>query len=77
MKLFFAMAARIGVECISSLDITAAFLQAETLKRNVFVDPPRDIKEEGYIWRLNKPLYGLNDAGRCFWIRVKKIFDGK
>ena len=73
MKLFFAMAAIIGVETISSLDITAAFLQAETLKRNVFVDPPKDVKEEGILWKLKKPLYGLNDAGRRFWIRVKKI----
>ena len=26
------------------------------------------------IWKLKKPLYGLNDASRMFWLRVKNIF---
>ena len=36
--------------------------------------PPKDIKKEGIIWKLNKLLYGLNDASRKFWLRVKNIF---
>ena len=39
------------------------------LDREVFLQPPKDIKREGYIWKLKKPLYGLK-----FWLRVKKIF---
>ena len=67
------MSAVIGVESFRSIDITAAFLQADDLKRNVYIEPPKDIKEDGIVWRLKKPLYGLNDAGRRFWIRIRKI----
>ena len=35
--------------------------------------PPKDIRK-GYIWRLNKPLYGLNDASGKFWLRAKELF---
>ena len=36
--------------------------------------PPKDIRKDGVIWKLKKPLYGLNDALRKFWLRVKNIF---
>ena len=36
--------------------------------------PPKDIRKEGYVWKLKKPLYGLNDASRKFWLRVKELF---
>ena len=26
------------------------------------------------IWLLKKPLYGLNDASRKFWLKVKSVF---
>ena len=47
---------------VVSMDIRAAFLQAKKLDREVFVRPPDDIKKEGNIWKLLKPLYGLDDA---------------
>ena len=37
------------------------------------MEPPRDLKKPGTLWRLMKPLYGLDDASRKFWIRVKEI----
>jgi len=57
---------------IVSMDIRAAFLQAKTLDREVFVRPPDDIGKEGVIWKLLKPLYGLDDASRKFYLKVKK-----
>ena len=36
--------------------------------------PPKDVKKEGLIWKLKKPLYRLNDASRKFWLRVKEVF---
>jgi hypothetical protein len=38
------------------------------------VEPPKDLKTEGKIWKLKKPLYGLNDASQKFWLCVKEIF---
>ena len=55
---------------VVSMDIKAAFLQAKKLDREVFVRPPDDIRKEGKIWKLLKPLYGLDDASRKFYLKV-------
>ena len=73
MKLFFAVAANEDFK-LRSIDIRAVFLQAKELNRDVYLLSPKDIRKEGYIWRLKKPLYGLNDALRKFWLRVKELF---
>ena len=36
--------------------------------------PPTDVRKEGVIWKLKKPLYGLNDASRKFWLKIKEVF---
>ena len=74
MKMFFSVTANEDFK-LRKIDIRAAFLQAKQLDREMFMQPPKDIKKEGYIWRLKKPLYGLNDASWMFWLRVKKIFN--
>ena len=73
LKLFFAVAANEGFS-LRSVDIRAAFLQAKNLDRKVFLLPPKDVKKDGKIWLLKKPLYGLNDVSRKFWLRVKSVF---
>ena len=73
MKLFFSVAANEGFQ-LRSVDIRAAFLQAKGLDREIYLMPPKDVKKEGVVWRLRKPLYGLNDASRKFWLRVKEVF---
>ena len=47
---------------LASVDIRAAFLQLRTLDQDVFMLPPVDIKKPGIIWKLKKPLYGLDYA---------------
>ena len=59
---------------LRSIDIRAAFLQARKLDRDVYLVPPKDIRKEGYVWKLKKLLYGLNDASRKFRLRVKEFF---
>ena len=54
------------------MDIRAAFLQAKKLDREEFVRPPDDMKKEGKIWKLLKLLYGLDDASRKFYLKVKE-----
>ena len=51
---------------LASADIRAAFLQSKVLDRDVFVEPPLDIKKQTIFWKLNKPLYGLDNASQKF-----------
>ena len=55
-----------------SFDVKAAFLQSEKIDRTVYVKPPRDIKKQGIIWLLKKPLYGLSDSSRNWYFTFKK-----
>jgi len=41
---------------------------------DVYLLPTKDIKKEGYIWRLKKPFYGLNYASQKFCLSVNKLF---
>ena len=71
-KLLMAVAANNRFQ-LALVDIRAAFLQSKALDRDVFVKPPEDIRKSGIVWRLKKPLYGLDDASRKFWLRVKEV----
>ena len=73
MKLFFAVAANEGFK-LWSIDIRAALIQAKCLDQKVYLEPLRDVKKEGKLWLLKKPLYGLNDALRKFWLTIKQVF---
>ena len=53
MKMFFAVAANEKFK-LRSIDIRAAFLQAKCLDREVYLEPPKDIKKEGKLWLLKK-----------------------
>ena len=54
------------------MDIKTAFLQSNALDRTVCVKPPVEANvEDGYIWRLNKCVYGLADASRNWYLTVK------
>ena len=70
IRIFLALCA-IKQWNVRSLDIKAAFLQSDEIGRNIFVQPPRGYKREGTIWRLKRPLYGLNDAGRQWYFTLK------
>ena len=58
IKVFLAIAANEYFN-IQSIDIKAAFLQSRSLDRDVFVEPPKDLKKEGVLWKLKKPYMGL------------------
>ena len=46
-----------------SMDIRRAFLQGNSLEREIFTKPPKEADSQG-ICRLNKCVYGLNEASR-------------
>ena len=48
---------------LQTIDIKTAFLQGETINRNVYIIPATEAKcKSNHIWKLNKCVYGLSDA---------------
>ena len=55
------------------IDVKTAFLQGKNIERNIFVEPPEEAKNDNnIIWKLNVCVYGLSDASRNWYIRVKE-----
>ena len=55
MKICFVVYVNEGFE-LGSIYIRAAFLQAKSLERIVYLEPQKYIKKEGKHWKLMKPL---------------------
>ena len=56
-------------EC-HTVDVQAAYLQGNTIDRKIYLRPPSEFNS-GYLWRLKKTVYGLCDAARAWYLRVK------
>ena len=57
---------------IQAIDIKSAFLQGDKLTRQVFVQPPKEANLQNKLWKLKKCLYGLKDASRQWYLRLKR-----
>ena len=55
---------------IHSLDVTAAFLQGFAIDRDVFLVPPVEAQLKDKLWKLKKPVYGLSDASRAWYLKA-------
>ena len=53
-----------------SLDVKAAYLQGGDIEREVYLKPPPEYFN-GKIWKLKKTVYGLCDAARAWYLRVR------
>ena len=71
IRLIMALSAQLRWK-LNSMDIKTAFLQGQTIEREVFVTPPPEAQYEG-IWRLNKCVYGLSDASLHWYFKVKSV----
>ena len=70
LRMLYAIAANERWK-IESLDVKSAFLQGRKLERELFVSPPKEANcQEGFIWKMVKPAYGLYDASRRWWARL-------
>ncbi|KAK4298165.1 hypothetical protein Pmani_029465 [Petrolisthes manimaculis] len=57
---------------VNSIDIKAAFLQSERFERDVYLIPPTEADcDSNVLWKLQKCVYGLNDAARKWYLTVK------
>ena len=57
---------------IQTTDIKSAFLQGSRLERKVFIKPPKEAQVNNKLWELTKALYGLKDASRQWYFRVRE-----
>ena len=71
LRVVLALVSSFGWMC-NSIDIKAAFLQGNKIDRDVFVRPPKEFND-GTLWKLNKNVYGLNDAARAWYSRIKEV----
>ena len=55
---------------LHSMDIKTAFLQGQTMDRDVYVKPPKEANAKG-VWHLKKCVYGLSDASLQWYRQVK------
>ena len=55
------------------VDVKAAYLQGNVIEREVYLKPPPEY-DMGEVWKLKKTVYGLCDAARAWYLRVKDEF---
>ena len=57
---------------LNSLDVKSAYLQGNEVTREIYLKPPPEFNY-GQFWKLKKTVYGLNDAGRAWYMKVKEV----
>ena len=72
LRLLFLLLASNSKWFSQIIDVKTAFLQGEALTREVYLMPPKEVSQPGTLWKLNKCVYGLVDASRHWFLRVKK-----
>ena len=55
---------------LNGLDVRTAFLQGRPIDRDVYVLPPKEANTN-HVWKLNKTIYGLNDASRSWYLKLR------
>ena len=60
---------------LRSVDVRSAFLQGSPIDRIVFISPPPEANTSN-IWMLKKCVYGLADAPRHFYLRLRDELAG-
>ena len=55
---------------LNAIDIKTAFLQGDRIDRRIYVIPPKEANTTNF-WQLKKCIYGLGDASRKWYNRVK------
>ena len=55
------------------MDFQAAFCQGKDIERELYLNPPSDIRKQnpGYVLKVIKRIYGLKDASRGWVIEVR------
>ena len=71
LRTILALAAEMDLE-VHQLDVKTAYLNG-VLDEEIFLEPPEGFKSrDGIVWRLKKSLYGLKQAGRVWYKRIRR-----
>lgn len=73
IKIFTVIAAMEGWD-IKASDVASAFLQGVEIDRDVFILPPKERRVPNVLWKLLKPVYGLVDASRGWYLALDEEF---
>ena len=72
LRIIFVIISSNSWEC-NSIDVKAAFLQGKYIERDVYLIPPKEFrKDKDERWKLKKTVYGLPDASRTWYARLKE-----
>ena len=69
IHILFIVAGSHGWNC-HTVDVKSAYLQGDAIDREVYLKPPPEFNN-GRLWKLKKTVYGLCDAARQWYNRVK------
>ena len=53
-----------------TVDVKSAYLQGDKIQRNIYLRPPKEY-DNGQVWKLKKTVYGLCDAARAWYLKIK------
>ena len=70
IRVFLTIVGMLGWQS-GSLDVKSAFLQSHRLDRSVYMLPPKDIRKNGMVWKITKPIYGLRDSVQNWYNTLK------
>ncbi|TFY76618.1 hypothetical protein EWM64_g7394 [Hericium alpestre] len=60
---------------VHQMDVKTAYLHGE-LEEEIYLQPPTGFGvPEGKVWKLIKSVYGLKQAGRVWYLRIKSEFE--
>ena len=54
------------------MDVNSAYLQDDAIERDIYLAPPCEF-HNGCLWQLKNTVYGLYDAARAWYMRVKDV----
>ena len=75
IRALLALAAKLDLE-IHQMDVKSAFLNGD-LEEEIYMSPPPGFPpaSDGYVWKLKKSLYGLKQASREWYKKVRTEFE--
>jgi hypothetical protein len=75
IQILLALATHLDLE-VHQMDVKTAFLNGD-LEHSIYMEPPTgsaDYGRPGIVWKLKKSLYGLKQASRSWYQKVKEEF---